>query len=195
MNRPGIIITTLLAAFAFTGTALADEYSPSEDAQRRGIMVGIGINGGHIKYDSTDGSGDGDTLNESAGAELHIAYMIGKKLAVSVEGWGMRHDTETILGDLSITHIIATIGPQYWVLPRLWIRGGLGYARYQGTLDSPIGEISNESEDVLGVALSLGLEVISGRNFALDIQLRGGTGFYEDVNASNVGVGIGFTWF
>ena len=137
MKRSGIVITTILAALALSPAAQADEFSASEDAKPRGIMVGIGLVGGHTAYQSNDGS-SGEDLNESYGAEVHIAYMIGKKLAISAEGWGMRH-TGAVLGvDYTVTHIMATIGPQYWVLPRMWIRGGFGYARSNIVADIPI---------------------------------------------------------
>lgn len=194
MNRSGIVFTTLLAGLVWTGTALADEYTPSEDSNRRGIMVGIGLNGGHIAFECTDGSCD-ESLNEAGGGEIHVAYMLGKKLAISGEVWGMMHNDEVLGVDVSVTHIITTIGPQYWVLPRMWIRGGLGWARAHVEYDAGIIGGDAQSEDVLGVALGLGLEIVSGPNFALDIQLRGGTGFYEDGNTSNAGLGVGLTWF
>lgn len=194
MNRLAIVTTTLLSALAISSAALADEYTPSEDAERRGIMIGIGLNGGHIAFNSEDGGNE--SLNESYGAELHIAYMLGKKLAISFDGWAMQHQTETLVSDATITHVIATVGPQYWVLPRMWIRAGFGYARYHRVDDvAIIGEVEGESENVPGLALGLGLEVISGKNFAIDIQMRGATGFYENANASNLGLGVGFTWF
>lgn len=197
MNRPGIVITTFLTALAFTGTALADEYTPSEDANRRGIMVGIGLNGGHMLFEDADGS-SGESFNQSYGGEVHVAYMVSKRLALSLEGWGMYHAYTNFFGtESTVSHVIATIGPQFWVLPRLWIRGGLGYARASWTNEIPItGDVvQGETENRPGVSFGLGLEVVSGPNFALDVQLRGGTGFYENAEASNVGVGVGLTWF
>ena len=195
MKRSGIVITTFLAALALSPAAFADEYTPSEDAKPRGIMVGIGLVGGHTAYKANDGS-SGENLNESYGAELHIAYMIGKKLAISAEGWGMRHQGTDFGVDWTITHLMATVGPQYWILPRMWLRGGFGYARSTIVADVPIvGIVEDESENVPAVTLGLGLEVISGRTFAMDVQVRAGTGFYENNDTSNVGLGVGLTWF
>lgn len=196
MKRSGIVIITFLAALAVASTASADEYTPSEDANRRGIMIGIGLNGGHMQYEFPDGN-DGGSLNNSFGAELHIAYMVSKKLALSADAWAMRHNYTTILNtDGSLTNVLATFGPQYWVLPRLWLRAGFGYARVTRTEEIPIlGTLESESENVPGLAVGVGLEVIAGPRFAVDVQMRAATGFYEDLNLSNVGLGVGFTWF
>ena len=189
MKTPCIITILSLAALGLASPAQADGYSPSEDANRRGIIIGGGLHGGHIDIDCGDGCGG--ELNEAGGAELHVTYMMSRKLGLSVEGWGMVHTTDTILGDVTATHVLATIGLQYWALPRLWVRVGGGYARGEVTA----GDITLQSEQVPGVALGVGFEILTSRTFALDIQLRGGTGFYEDGNISNGAIGLGFSWF
>jgi hypothetical protein len=50
---------------------------------------------------------------------------------------------------------------------------------------------------VPGVAGSIGYELVSHPRFALDLELRAGTGFYreQDVAAHNESIGVGLSWY
>lgn len=192
MNRR-LIPTSIafLSILALAGTAMADEYTASEDAGRRGVLIGVGLQAGHIRFQCNNDPDCGSEVNESGGLNLSLAYMLSPKLALSVDGWAMVHRSEFLNETVTVTHSMLTIGPQIWLLPRIWLRGGLGWAR----LSMDVGNFQAESESVLGVMGAVGFEVLTSPRFALDLQLRGGTGFYDGVDAINAGLGLGFTWF
>ncbi|MEM9489920.1 MAG: outer membrane beta-barrel protein [Myxococcota bacterium] len=182
------------------GTAVAQGYraGPAYGPNaRQGLTIGFGIGVGDI--DCTDC----DAGLEAAGVEFHAGVMINPRMAVIGEIWAMSHSErdDTFDAEITLTHLIATAGVQYWVLPRLWVKGGLGIA--QGFLTVSVGNIeaSDESEAGLGLMAAVGYEVLTTRRFAMDAQLHLGTGLYGDTDdgtdfeANNISVGLGFTWF
>jgi hypothetical protein len=180
-----------LAALSLASTAAADEYSASEDAGRRGLLIGVGLQAGHIRFQCQNDPNCGDNVNESGGLNISLAYMMTDKLAFSVDGWAMVHRSEFLTETVTVTHSMLTVGPQIWLVPRIWVRGGVGWAR----LSVDFGDIQAQSESVLGIMGAVGWEVLTSSKFALDVQVRAGTGFYDGVDAANAGLGLGFTWF
>lgn len=152
-------------------------------------MLGLGVNLGEISCqgDLCDG------VTEAGGVELHVGSMVGARAAVGVDLWAMAHTED----DFTLTHVIATVGMRYWLLPRLWIRGGVGLAQGRWRFDARVIELEDETEHVPAIMGAIGLELVVGRRFAMDLQLRGGTGFYDEdrTRARNVGAGLGFTWY
>jgi hypothetical protein len=82
---------------------------------------------------------------------------------------------------------------QFWLLPQLWIKGGLGFAHL---------EVDDQffTEDFgTGVALmgAAGIELFSAPNFALELQGRLIEGSYHslDDNVTSGTIGIGINWY
>jgi hypothetical protein len=189
MKRLGYSIMTLaFLMLAGPGLAVAGG-SGSPQADREGLMLGVGVGIGEISC-----AGEWcDGVTEAAGIELHVGSMVSPRAAVGIELWSMGHTEDSF----TVTHTIATVTLRYWLVPRLWLQGGLGVAqgvwRYSGRLI----ELRNETEYVPAMMGAVGYEILIGRAFAMDLQLRGGTGYYDDdsTRARNVAVGLGFTWF
>ena len=193
MNR--LIIASTLALAAVTARpALADSYTESESVGRSGPFFGIGINAGEIRCKDDRC----DSFPEAAGIELHIGHMLGNNLAVVVDGWAMAHksDEDVLGGTLTVTNSIVTVGPQLWILPRLWVRGGVGLARASYAYDGII-NVDGETDTALGITAAVGLELVANDHLGLDVQFRAGTGFYDEENleAQNLALGVSVTWF
>lgn len=185
-----LAVVTTLAAAAGTARAQPAGEPPVARPERKGLLLGFGVNAGNLSCES-----EGDECNgvtEAGGIDLHIGTMLRPRLAVVGEVWPMAHTEDNV----TITHVITTIGLQYWLTPGLWIRGGVGgaYARFTY---ARIIALSDDTETVPAVMGAVGYEVLAGRRFTMDVQLRGGTGFYQDraVKASNAGIALGFTWY
>jgi len=186
--------TSALAQGTGTSPAPAAPGAPPaavERPVRDGVLFGFGIGGGQMSCES-----QGDTCNgvtEAGGIDLHVGYMLRPRLGIVGEIWPMYH-TENLV---TITHVITTVGVQWFAAPRLWLRAGVGNAtahfRYAGVLVNA----STQTENVPAVMGAVGYEVMAGQRFAMDIQLRAGTGFYDDgdAKAHNVGAELGFTWY
>ena len=85
------------------------------------------------------------------------------------------------------------IAGQFWITPQLWIKGGIGFSHMQAddyyfTYDVGDGGV------VMG---AVGYEVMSARDFAVDIQGRLIQGAYHglDDKVTSGTVGVGINWY
>jgi hypothetical protein len=184
------LATAALLTLTMASVAHADE-RPAPTA-REAWVLGFGVGAGQMSCESTENICD-ETIDESGGLHVFIGRMLSPKMALEGELWVMAHTEDRV----TISHIITTIGVRYWLAPRLWIKGGIGgaqaRAKYRGTLIN----IDSQTDTVPGAMVGIGYELLTGKRFALDLQLRGGTGSYDDdqVRASSASVGVGFNWF
>jgi hypothetical protein len=185
--------TSLFLALASAGYAAADERvivrekNPRE--QRDGLAIGVELGGGHMQCDADVGC---DGVTEAAGLSLNVGAMLSPNLAIMADGWMMGHTEDR----LTLTHGMATIGPQLWIGP-FWVRGGLGVARASFNYDAGLVDIGDKTETVPAAMAALGVEVLATKDFALDVRLRGGTGYFRDgdVKVHNVSLGVGANWY
>ena len=166
-------------------------YARSPDSLiRTGWNVGFGLGGGEI---SCSGPGCED-VTEAGSLDVQVGRMVRPRLRAVLDVWAMAHREE----DFEVNQTLVTAGFQYWVLNRLWLRGGVGLASagfsYDGDLDDA-DDTDDERHSTIGLAGGIGFEILSRPSFALDVELRGGTGFYGDRRANNGAFAIGLTWY
>jgi hypothetical protein len=132
----------------------------------------------------------------------HLGGFIGPRLALmgelqgnfqtlSVDGGG---GTETLVQSALM------IAAQYWVTPQLWIKGGIGFANLRvdwSAYGDGIIDASTAPENGVALLGAAGYEVMSARNFSVDIQGRIINGSYDaiDNNITGVSVGVGLNWY
>lgn len=167
---------------------------PDPDATRFGVFGGVGLNGGHI---SCEGDGCGDDFRKAGGADAHVGWLFNEKVGLMLDLWGMTSKEN----DVTISYIAATVNVRYWVAPILWLQGGLGYGRANVKVETPIGDFEGQTDDVPVAQIGIGVEVVRGTNWALDVQAKVAQGTSTDDNDSNattgrmVGIGVGFSFF
>lgn len=174
-----------------------DPYAPQsaapvpQERTRLGLALGFGLGGGDIVCESEADVCDG--VVEAGGFDLHALYMLQQKLGLIFDLWVMAHTEDRF----TLSQTITTVGARYWLMPRLWVQGGLGGAHARATYDGPLVNITDRTDSVPGFMVGAGLEVLTGSSFALDLQLKAGTGFYDDdsTKGRNVWFGVGFTWY
>jgi hypothetical protein len=184
-----------LALVAVPSVALAQGATSAPPPHpHQGVFGGFGLHAGEIacEGDVCDG------VSEAGGVSGTLGWGFGPKLAGLVDVWTMAHTEDNV----TLHQTIATINVRYWVMPILWIQGGVGGAsagwRYKGPFG---GQLEDRTDNVPAVALAAGLEVIKGKSFSLDVQLRVGTGFYEEETGTegqtgrSSSLGVGFTWY
>ena len=182
-----------LALVLGTGLMLSAQHAFAEPSRgRTGGTFGVGLGVGHIGCEDDEGNDcDGGDI-EAGGLSLRAGAMLGPGLALVGEAWAMRHDEDSA----ELTQAMLTAQVRGWLAPRLWLQGGLGVARTTVEYDyGGLGTIVGESDVVPALAGSVGVEVLSDPGFALDLELKGGTGLYEDdlrVYNASIGVGISF---
>lgn len=186
------LFATALTLGVGAHAAHADVYVSAESGYRTGLMLGATIDGGHIGCETSDGNDCGNGAHAAGGFSLYAGGMITPALAITGELWGMAHQD----GDVTASQVLATANLRAWVVPRLWLQGGLGVARSKVTYDGPIVMVESMSDTVPAATVAIGVELVHSKKFSLDLQLRGGSGFYRgDVRVWNTALGIGATFF
>ena len=113
--------------------------------------------------------------------------------------WVMAHTEDR----LTISQTLVTAAIQLWLTPRLWVKGGVGAAHASYDWDGGLVQLSDRSDDVPGFMVAAGYELASRPTFAIDLQLRYGTGLYStdgndeeyEIAAHNASVSIGLNWY
>ena len=161
-----------------------------------GFGVGIGgmsDSGGRIACDNCS--------YNPASLEIdgHIGGMLSPRLALMVEAQG-NAQTLQLNGDGStdtLTQSTLMGAVQFWVTPQFWIKGGLGFAHLDVSNDNYYGSIVSPVSDGFAVMGAAGFELMSARNFAIDLQARLIEGSYDGINdhVTSGTIGVGFDWY
>lgn len=165
--------------------------------ERDGFTIGFGIGLGGMNSDSNlTECFDCDVDPIAAGIDFHIGGMINPRMALLFEFWGHAQQIDEA-GVNVLSQSLAMGAIQYWTSPRLWLKGGLGFASLDVSYDD--GYIYDEAEIDSGLAIlgAIGYELVHSHSFALDLQLRLASAGYEGIDETvNVGmIGIGFNWY
>jgi len=194
-GRGSAALIALLAAggvLSLPSLASAQEVVVEQQSDyRTGLTGGIGIGAGHIACEDEADNCDG--VNEAGGLNFNLGVMLNPALSLGVDVWGMRHDEDRA----SFTQGIVAGAVKAWIVPRLWLMGGVGVAQVAWSYDADVVEFSDETDTVPAIIGGVGVELLSTRTLALDVSLRAGTGFYEDENVRvrNVQLGVGLSFF
>jgi hypothetical protein len=168
---------------------------PPHGVYRAGLVFGFSAGIGAVSA-----SNCGDECGAAGSLEGHLGGMIGPRTALMFEIWGADHPWSDAAGNSRETINTFFAGAlQYWLTDILWVKGGAGFASIRATVDTGYG-YSADVGDGSGFALfgAAGVEVLQSYNFALDIQLRVGNGFYDRSqggNAQNYALMVGFNWY
>jgi hypothetical protein len=180
------------AALLASSTARADVYVENGTQAvvvRHGLILGGGLGVGHI---SCDGADCGD-VNSAGGLNLQVGGLIAPDLGLMVDAWGMSHRDGS---DATFTHTIVTAAIRYWMVPRLWVQGGVGLAQATWDYSDSLVDYQSKSDTVPALMGAVGVEVLSTPTFAMNLELRGGTGFFEDdTRVRNLSFGVGVDWY
>ncbi|MFT3693943.1 MAG: hypothetical protein QM831_12430 [Kofleriaceae bacterium] len=157
-----------------------------------GFSVGLG--GMH-----DDGSGitNCDNCGNAAVLEVdgHIGGVIAPRLAIlfEVQANARTVHSDAYGDDTVLTQSAAMAAVQYWLLPQLWIKGGLGVAGLQA--DNSY--VTYDYGTGLALMASAGVELLSARWFAVDLQARIIDGAYNSGSdhVTSGTIGVGFNWY
>jgi hypothetical protein len=160
---------------------------PPRGVYRDGLTFGGSIGAGSISAENC-----GVYCGGSGMIEGHIGGMLNPRLALMGDFWSAGHPWDNGYGTGTTLHTIYTVAVQYWATDIIWLKGGVGGGNMHLGYDNAPGSDEN------GMALMVagGVELVQSYNFALDLHLRLGHGFYSqggDVNT--VGLMIGVNWY
>lgn len=184
------------------GGGYAPGYAPPPPPVRRapvrhgltlGFDVGVGsmtAKSGPIRCDGCDG----DPATGSLG--FWIGAMVRPRLAIlfhgSINGRSLDADGVETMWDST-----ALVAAKYWFTPRLWVKGGLGYASLVVTYDDGFTSTSDQLDQGGAAMLGVGLEAVHSPRFSLDVSLTGTTSSFKDIDDQiDVALlGLGLNWY
>src|SRR5689334_12135154 len=202
-------IKSLLVLAILCAPALASAqgyYGPGY--QRPPVPGGFHDRAGHLAYGFSVGLGgmhDGGSAITScqscdfnpltAEVDFHIGGMLSPRFALLFEAQGNVQTIHSSVrdGDSTLSQGAAMIAAQFWLLPQLWIKGGIGLASLQ--VDNAFfTEDFGQGGALMG---AIGVELLSARRFSLDLQGRLIQGSYNSLNDNITSrtVGMGLNWY
>ncbi len=172
------------------------------------LALGFSVGLGKMKIDNSAVACNGCSGDPvSYEADVHLGWMMSPRVALlfEAEGTGQTIADDGVVTD-TLVQSTAMVGAQYWVTPQLWLKGAIGAAQLTVTRDDGFTTAQSDSLDGGAIMGAVGYEVMSSRNFAVDLQLRftGGTykdttvnldGTTNDTNLATTSVGLGFNWY
>jgi hypothetical protein len=129
-------------------------------------------------------------------ADGHIGGMLSPRFGLMLE---VQVNAQTVQRaafaneDTILSQGAVMIAGQYWLLPMLWVKGGVGIASLQVDNAYVTGDFGTGGA-FLG---AVGVELLSARNFALELQGRLIEGTYHSLNdnVTSGTIGIGINWY
>ena len=175
--------------------------------QRQSAPGGFHDRTGRLAYGFSIGVGGmhdgGSTITSCRGCDfnpltvegdLHIGGMLSPRLGLMLELQGNIQTIEADFGDDTwLKQGAAMFAAQFWLIPQLWIKGGIGFANLQVD-DGFFIEDFGTGGALMG---AIGVELFSARNMALELQGRLIQARYnsldDDITSGTVGIGI--SWY
>ena len=128
--------------------------------------------------------------------EGHIGGFLSPRLALLGEAQANVQTLSTDgFDDTTLVQSALMLAAQYWVTPQLWIKGGIGFANVQ--VDNSYYGTSEPIDNGTALLGAIGYEVLSARNFSVDLQGRLLNGAYKgiDDNITAGSIGVGINWY
>jgi hypothetical protein len=164
---------------------------------RYGLTLGVGLGIGGMDSDSNLAQCfDCDYEPGAVGFDFHIGGMINPHMAALFELWAHGQAIDSS-GANVLTQTMMMGAIQYWLSPQFWLKGGLGISWLDVQYDDGYYVEEDSIDQGLAIMGAAGFEVFHSPMFAVDLQLRLGSGSYDGIGEQvNVGMlGIGLNWY
>lgn len=187
----------LASAQGYHGGGRPPSSAPGGFQDRAGrLAVGFSLGLGGMSYNGNAISCSTCDYNPLAfELDAHLGGMLSPRFALlfEVQVNAQTIESDFLDGDTTLSQAAAMVAGQGWITPQLWIKGGIGLSNLQ------IDDAFSTSDLGNGVALmgAIGYEILSARNFALDLQGRIIEGTYNggDDHLTSGTIGLGINWY
>ena len=150
-NRKG---ATRKLGLAMIAAALMTMSRDASAIERKGLIVGGGVGGGSMSCDGCDST-------SGIAAQFHIGGMLTEKVALVLDGSGITRDED----GGTLTSAVSAAAVQYFVSPRVWIKGGVGVGVLQASFD----KLSVTSDPGLGFMGGVGVDLLQKQKFTIEL--------------------------
>ena len=191
-----LLAPALASAQGYYGRPYPGSTVPGGFHNRAGHLI-FGIGGGLGGMHDDQGDITCATCDFNALAfegDLHIGGMVNPRVGLMFEAQfnSQQIDSQGPNGDAFLTQGAGMFAAQFWILPQLWIKGGLGFASLQVDDQVFVTDVGTGTA-VMG---AIGVELLSARNFAFELQGRVIEGLYShDYHVTSGTIGLGLDWF
>jgi len=127
--------------------------------------------------------------------DAHLGGMLSSRFALMAE---FQVNGQTISrsfnnGDTTLSQGAVMLAAQFWLIPQLWLKGGIGFSHLQ-TDDAYFTQDLGSGGAIMAAA---GFEVFSARNMAVDLEARVIEGTYNsgDDHLTSGTIGRGISWY
>ncbi len=116
------------------------------------------------------------------GYNLRLGFGISPRWALVLSADG----ATAYFQNMNLNETVFTIGPQFWVTPKLYIRGGIGAAsrtyEYDSYYSDSYGDYYTESwtDSGMGGVAALGFEFVQSYHVSLAVEASGTIGYYNN---------------
>ena len=194
MNRAALAIASVLW---LCGDAAADPYGGGASAPRRegfavGVSIGPAVFRGGGEFDRIQGVGGGGQIRVGTTAADNWLWLVEAETSgylVNIEDESGTDSTYNFLTTL-------TLGAQWYVRDALWLRGGVGVARFgerEGRADGPIDQASRRG----GAAFTggAGYDLFRRGIFAVDFGGQLSVAAFGDGPIGRMTFHLGVNWY
>jgi hypothetical protein len=127
--------------------------------------------------------------------DLHIGGMLTPRFGLMLELQGNLQTVHSDFrnGDTTLSQAAEMVAAQVWLIPVLWLKGGVGFSQLQE--DNAF--FTSDLGSGIAVMGAIGIELLSARNFALELQGRIIEGTYNSGNdhVTSGTIGLGLNWY
>jgi hypothetical protein len=148
----------------------------------QGLMVGFGLGLSSLSCENC-GHAEG-----GLGFDFNLGGFINPRLALMYDASGWYDSEDGITLSLTL-HALAA---QYWVSPKLWIKGAAGVANSRTSFEGF--ESGSNSESGSGIGGGLGYEFVQSGNLAVDLSARLNIVSINESSATTVNAVVGVRW-
>jgi hypothetical protein len=159
------------------------------------VGFGVGLGGMGDNGSAITSCGNCDYNPAAFEVDAHIGGVLSPRFALMLElqANGQVIHSNAFDGDTTLTQTAAMIAGQVWVLPVLWLKGGIGFSHLQ--IDDTY--FADDLGSGLAFMAAAGVELLSARRFALELQGRIIEGTYNsgDDHVTSGTIGFGINWY
>jgi hypothetical protein len=155
----------------------------------------IGLGGMHDRGSNITSCNNCDYNPIVVEVDFHVGGFLTPRFALmgELQSNGQTVHSDFYNGDTVLFSNALMIAGQYWLTPQLWVKGGIGLSHLDAQDDYWQYDLGGGTALMGGV----GFELMSARNFAVDLQGRLIQANYHGLNDSitSATVGVGINWY